>query len=372
MYRYATFALLGALPLAAAPVQVGRYSAKIVPERVSVLTIPDAGIVSDLASAEGRLEAGTVIAILDKERTAENREDMELQIARERITKRDEIQKLRNQRRKVEFYNSLSTDERRFNSDFKGDDQPGSNTLQDIDERISLLERELKTVERRKRKEFDEKHDKLTLRMPFRGRLQYNITLPEDTSKPFEYTGLTPEEGYQIFAIGIDEKTGEFNTEVYFSEVINTPAKKVSESYIEINVDKYFDGFDLASAYPNDFSDADGWAIVPLEVKIHGDVVDYYYDIYVGDVAADPEATDNALILDLVQYGNHNTALTMSYCYFYEDLTLVYFSKDTDDNYSEVKKVKINLDPAKCAPVTEFTYGSSTAAMAKSPRKLTE
>ena len=191
-------------------------------------------------------------------------------------------------------------------------------------------------------------------------------------SKPFEYTGLTPEEGYQIFAVGIDEKTGEFNTEVYFSEVINTPAKKVSESYIEINVDKYFDGFDLASAYPNDFSDADGWAIVPLEVKVHGDVVDYYYDIYVGDVAADPEATDNALILDLVQYGNHNTALTMSYCYFYEDLTLVYFSKDTDDNYSEVKKVKINLDPAKCAPVTEFTYGSSTAAMAKSPRKLTE
>ena len=154
--------------------------------------------------------------------------------------------------------------------------------------------------------------------------------------------------------------------------MINTPAKKVSESYIEINVDKYFDGFDLASAYPNDFSDADGWAIVPLEVKIHGDVVDYYYDIYVGDVTADPEATDNALILDLVQYGNHNTALTMSYCYFYEDLTLVYFSKDTDDNYSEVKKVKINLDPAKCAPVTEFTDGSSTAAMAKSPRKLTE
>ena len=123
MYRYATFALLGALPLAAAPVQVGRYSAKIVPERVSVLTIPDAGIVSDLASAEGRLDAGTVIAILNKERTAEDREDMELQIARERINKRDEIQKLRNQRRKVEFYNSLSADERRFNSDFKGDDQ---------------------------------------------------------------------------------------------------------------------------------------------------------------------------------------------------------------------------------------------------------
>lgn len=191
-------------------------------------------------------------------------------------------------------------------------------------------------------------------------------------SKSFEYTGLTPNEGYQIFAIGIDERTGEFNTEVFFTDVIRTPSKMVSESHIEINVDKYFDGFDLATAYPGDFADAEGWAIVPLEVKIHGDVVDYYYDIYVGDVTNDPYATDDALILDLAQYGNHNTPLTMSYCYFYEDLTLVYFSKDSDDNNSEVTRVKLKLDPSKCAPVTEFNYGSSAAAMAKSPRKLTE
>ena len=191
-------------------------------------------------------------------------------------------------------------------------------------------------------------------------------------NRQLEYTGLTPQENYQIFAIGIDEKTGEFNTEVYFSEVITTPAKVQSESYIEIKCDKYFDGFDLAAAYPSDFTDAEGWAVIPLEVTQHGEVVDYYYDIYVGDVAADPQATDNALILDLVQYGNHNTPLTMSYCYFNEDLTLVYFSKDADDNYSEVKKIKLNLNPDKCTPVSEFNYGSSSRTMAKSPRKLTE
>ena len=191
-------------------------------------------------------------------------------------------------------------------------------------------------------------------------------------NRQLEYTGLDPQENYQIFAIGIDEKTGEFNTEVYFSEVITTPAKKLSESYIDIKCDKYFDGFDLAAAYPSEFADAEGWAVIPLEVTEHGEVVDYYYDIYVGDVAADPQATDNALILDLVQYGNHNTPLTMSYCYFNEDLTLVYFSKDADDNYSEVKKIKLNLNPDKCAPVSEFNYGSSSRTMAKSPRKLTE
>ena len=191
-------------------------------------------------------------------------------------------------------------------------------------------------------------------------------------NRQLEYTGLTPQENYQIFAVGIDEKTGEFNTEVFFSDVITTPAKVQSSSYIDIKCDKYFDGFDLAAAYPSEFADAEGWAVIPLEVTEHGDVVDYYYDIYVGDVAADPEATDNALILDLVQYGNHNAPLTMSYCYFSEDLTLVYFSKDSDDNYSEVKKIKLKMDPNKCAPVSEFTYGSPSKSMAKSPRKLTE
>ena len=187
-------------------------------------------------------------------------------------------------------------------------------------------------------------------------------------SKQVEYTGLEPNESYQIFAIGIDERTGEFNTDVFFSEAINTPDKKVSSSYIDIKYDKFFDGHDLATAFPDEFADAREWAVVPLEVTEHGDVVDYYYDIYVGDVAADPEATDDVLILDLVQYGNHNTPLTMSYCYFYEDLTLVYFSKDSEDNNSEVKKIKLKLDPFNCNPVSDFTYGITP--LAKSPRKL--
>lgn len=191
-------------------------------------------------------------------------------------------------------------------------------------------------------------------------------------NRKLEFTELNPQENYQIFAIGIDEMTGEFNTEVFFSDVITTPARKQSESYIDIKFDKYFDGFDLAAAYPTEFADAEGWAVIPLEVTEHGDVVDYYYDIYVGDITSDPYATDDALILDLVQYGNHNAPLTMSYCYFNEDLTLVYFSKDSDDNNSEVKKIKFRMTPEGCAPVSEFNYGSPANTMAKSPRKLSK
>ena len=184
-----------------------------------------------------------------------------------------------------------------------------------------------------------------------------------------EFQSLSPETAYKVFAIGIDETTGEFNTEVIFSEVITTPAVKVSESYVEIPVGKYFDGFDLAEAYPEEFADAEGWAVLPLEVSVTGDVTDYYYYVYVGDLTAADGPTDDELILDLAQYGKHNEPLTMSYCYFNETLTLAYYSKDSDDNNSPVTRVVFKMTPEGCDPVSSFNY-TSASAQSRSPRKL--
>ena len=235
-YRIAAPLLLSALPVLAEAIEVGRFAAKIVPERISVLMLPDRGTVTDLVKPTGRIEAGTVVAVLNKQRTQEAREDMELQIARDRLNKRDEVQKLRNQRRKVEFYNSLSPSERRFNTDFAPEEIPTKNTLQDIDERISLLERELATMERRKRNEFAQKHDPLTLRMPFTGRLQYNITLPEDLSKPFEHT-----ENVRSFATACDDSAFYITINVSESNISLLDEKKFGIS-VKLPGDKVLTG----------------------------------------------------------------------------------------------------------------------------------
>ncbi len=253
MHHYlAPVLLMCALPLAAAPVTVGKYSAKIVPERVEVLTLPERGTITNLVDANERLDNGTIIAILNKERTEEAREDMELQIARERISKRDEIQKLRNQRRKVQFYNSLTESERRFNTDFSSDDTPGSNSLQDIDERIQLLEKELKTMERRKRKEFNDKHDKLTLRMPFTGRLQYNITLPEDRTAPFEYSetvrsfATVCDDSAFYITINLSESDLALLDEKRFTTTVKLPGgKQLSGTYSHRRVERANNGSDM-------------------------------------------------------------------------------------------------------------------------------
>lgn len=184
-----------------------------------------------------------------------------------------------------------------------------------------------------------------------------------------EFQSLSPETSYKVFAIGIDEATGEFNTGVIFTDVITTPAVAVSESFIEIPLGKYYDGFDLAEAYPEEFADAEGWAVLPLEVTVTGNVVDYYYDVYVGDLTQADGPTDVELILDLAQYGNHNVPLTMSYCYFNETLTLAYYSKDSDDNNSPVTRVTFKMTPEGCASVSSFNYTSATA-QSRSARKL--
>lgn len=176
--------------LFAEPVQVAVLPAKVVPEQAATLNLEN-GILSQLADASQRVEAGTVIAVLNEERTAQEREEMELQIARDTMRLRDELRKLEIQRNKVVFYLNLSQSERRYARKVEADDLPPTEeSLRDIDERMELLKREMASAPRLKRQEFERGHAKLTLRMPFTGRLQYNFTLPRDCTKPFEYQGL--------------------------------------------------------------------------------------------------------------------------------------------------------------------------------------
>ncbi len=216
-------ALAAALPLRAEPVLVGTFPAKVVPEQISVLSLYEHGTVTDLA-AEGHLPAGAVIAILNKQLLEEQREDMEFQLAKDRIARRDELRQLSQQREKLLFYLNLSAEERRYATDVVSGDKPATReTLRDIDERIALVQRELDTMEARKRREFERAHEKQTLRMPFAGRLQYNINLPEDRSKPFDIVGSV-----QTFATACDDSSYYVTLGISRSDLSLLPEEKFS------------------------------------------------------------------------------------------------------------------------------------------------
>ena len=127
--------------LQAEQVQVAVLPAKIVPEQATALSLEN-GIVSRLADSSVRQEAGAVIAVLNEDRTAQEREEMDLKVAREEIRLSDELRKLVNQRSKVEFFLKLSPRERQYANKVSpaGDDLPPTpESLDDIDKRIQLI-----------------------------------------------------------------------------------------------------------------------------------------------------------------------------------------------------------------------------------------
>ncbi len=216
--------LLGS-PATAATIQVDTLPAKIVPEQIAALPL-ERGEVSDLAPAGKRLKRGDVLAVLNKEQMAQEREEMELKLARDRINRRDEIRKLEAQRRKVEFYLSLTHGERRYAQAPTGEDNlpPTQQSLADIDERISLLQREVEGMTRIRNNELNRKHARNTLRMPFDGRIQYHFTLPENTDEPFVYNAA----GSMPFATVCDDSAFYITLHISRAELTQLPEQQFS------------------------------------------------------------------------------------------------------------------------------------------------
>ena len=222
-----TALLAAVLPLLhGEPVQVALLPAKIVPEQATTLAL-ESGIISRLADASDRLEAGTIIAVLNEERTAQEKEELELKLAREEIRLRDELRKLEVQRQKVLFYLNLSPRERRFAKGMSSDDLPPTQeSLRDIEERMNLLKREKESAPRLRQQEFERNHAKFTLKMPFAGRLQYNFSVPEDLSKPFEYTSFSG----RHFATICDDSAFYITIALSRSELTQLPEEQFSVS----------------------------------------------------------------------------------------------------------------------------------------------
>ena len=212
--------------LHAEPVQIALMPAKIVPEQAATLHLEN-GIISHLADTNHRLEAGTIIAVLNEERTTQEKEELELKLAREELRLRDELRKLEVQRSKVQFYLNLSPRERRYAGKMGADDMPPTEeSLRDIDARVALLRREMENAPRLMKQEFERNHAKLTLKMPFGGRLQYHFTLPRDPSIPFEFLNLPG----RPFASVCDDSAFYITINLSKAELTQLPEKNFSVS----------------------------------------------------------------------------------------------------------------------------------------------
>ncbi len=222
--RYITAMTLPAFCLIAAAVdfvEVGTYPSKVTPEQIAVLSISESGYLTELVDDKLRYKKGDIIAKVNEEQLKEEREDLDLQLLSERITKKDSIADLQKQKRQLQFYFSLSERERRYATDIQVDGElPTQQAIEDINERIKLAEMEMERRPKKQLKDFEKKVKLNTITMPFDGRFQYQIILPEKRDEPFE-TKPVPH-----FATAIDDSSYYISVPMTQAALSQLPAEK--------------------------------------------------------------------------------------------------------------------------------------------------
>lgn len=179
------------------------------------------------------------------------------------------------------------------------------------------------------------------------------------TDFAYSSTFILPNNDYRVYAIAVDEVTGEFCAEPYFSPIITTP--DVSDVMVELEFGQYFDAAEVAMAYPEsgyDVAEVSGYALVPISVTASDDVAAYYLDVFLDDLSDTSYPTDDQLFEMLYVYGIRNRTPVFALCSFYEELktpvTITSVAIGTDGNRGKVDRNVVTITRSGCADVSEY------------------
>lgn len=170
-------------------------------------------------------------------------------------------------------------------------------------------------------------------------------------------------EGYKVYAVGVDTETGEFAGEVFFSEVCQMPEHTPGDLVINVSIEKYFDGAELAELDPYMYS---GWGeefvfFFPTVSFENGYTENYYINLY-QYVEGYENNDDEWAILALLSNGY--TYVTEFYMPWDATGYLLGVGIDGTGAFTRVYREIVTLDRAGAAPAEEHPYISGGGGMA--------
>lgn len=156
---------------------------------------------------------------------------------------------------------------------------------------------------------------------------------------------------YKYYAIGVDDKTGEYVSEMYFGKTVRTTDPVIADVTIEMTYEKYFDGTDVSMIHP-EYAFAVGKSIVPFDIKVTGEYENYFFIVAIDDWTG---KTDDELIDLLVKNGQNMDAQTTYFiCPYDQTLTALAVAKDKNGYYGRVYKKTMKLSKDGVSPADEF------------------
>lgn len=166
---------------------------------------------------------------------------------------------------------------------------------------------------------------------------------------------LYPETEYKVSAIIVDYDSGEFLSEMFFSEAFTTPAKTYAAISFDMNYGPYYDLGELLKAGQTQFEPllAEGDALMPIEVRTIGECSAFYYDIYANDLSDEEKYTDETFYAAL-EGGGCPYESSIFVVKYDKPMTLAAVAYDYDGNPTRIYRDVLRFTQDGASPVSEF------------------
>lgn len=178
-----------------------------------------------------------------------------------------------------------------------------------------------------------------------------------------EVSYLSPSTEYRVAAVIMDDATGEFLSDVAFSEPFTTPDMVYANINVTATFDKYYDGDALAAAVEDTYDQYKGYAMLPVKINVDGDYAELYCTVLVYEEGLEnPEVySDNDLYSTLIQNG-YSWGTEVNYRAPWDtDLMIAAMAIDYDGNYSVIYRHKFNLSKEGASPIEDIIETKSAA-----------
>ena len=179
----------------------------------------------------------------------------------------------------------------------------------------------------------------------------WELSLGDDTATAWD---LYPNTAYKVGAVIMDYDSGEFLSEVFFSETFVTLIKQYADITFEWEYGPYYDLGELIQAGQTQFNalltECD--ALMPLKVKIIGEYSAFYYDIYENDLSDVVKYPDETFYAAL-EYGSSRTTNNAKVVYD-TPMTLVAVAYDNANNPTVLYRDVMRFTQDSASPAKDF------------------
>ena len=180
----------------------------------------------------------------------------------------------------------------------------------------------------------------------------WELSLGDDSANAWD---LYPATEYKVGAVVMDYDTGEFLSDVFFSEPFTTLEKKYADITFNFEYGPYYDLGQLVNAGQEQFADllGDGDAIMPIKLEVEGKCSAYYYAIYQNDLMDEEEYPDELFYAGL-EGGGFTRAATNFIVKYDTKMTLTAMAYDYDGNVTKIYRAPLFFTQDGASPAKDF------------------